>query len=288
MHSNTVCIVIPCFNGWNYTRNCLISIYDSTYKDVKIIIVNDGSTDSTERSLKFEFPDVIIINGDGNLWWTKSMNIGISKALSLGYENILILNNDVIIEKNSILKLIECSSLYPNAIIGSFVYESKNHNMIWSAGGKIKWPWPGEYQVGIGELDLEQYKIERDVDWLPGMGTLVKSQILKDLNYFDSSYMPQYLSDVDFCLRAKKAGYRIIITSNSKIYNSIENTGGILDNNKKIKLKDFFEMFTSFKSPDYFKARIKFIIRHCQWYNIIFALIIRYSRLTIFFIKRSI
>jgi GT2 family glycosyltransferase len=288
MDTNPICIVIPCFNGWRYTKSCLISIYKSNYNNFKIIIVNDGSTDMTVEHLKSDFPEILVINGDGNLWWTKSMNIGIRKALDLGYEQILILNNDVIISENCITALIECSFKFPNSIIGSFVYESYDHNKIWSAGGKIKWPWPGEYQIGIGEIDNQQYDVEREVDWLPGMGTLISGKIIKELNYFDSKYMPQYLSDADFCLRAKKAGFNVLVTSNSKIYNSTENTGGITDINKKFKFKDLKDVLFNFKSPDYIVARSTFIYRHCQWYNFILAISIKYTRILIFVLRRAI
>jgi GT2 family glycosyltransferase len=98
--------------------------------------------------------------------------------------------------------------------------------------------------------------------------------------------MPQYLADVDFCLRAKKKGYEILISSNSKLYNNVENTGGISFDNKKINWEIFKSIFISLRSPDYLRARLIFMIRHCKWYLLPFAIVIRYSRLLIYTMRR--
>ena len=89
-------IVIPVFNRKHFTKDCLISLRNQTYKYHKTIIVDDGSTDGTKQMLESEFPEVIVLSGDGNLWWTKSINMGIRHALSLGADYIMTLNNDTI------------------------------------------------------------------------------------------------------------------------------------------------------------------------------------------------
>ena len=93
-----VSIIIPCFNGWKYTNECLISVFNSTYCNFDVILVNDGSTDETSSALREFFPQVIEVNGNGNLWWSKSMNLGFEIAKGLSSEYVLVLNNDVILE----------------------------------------------------------------------------------------------------------------------------------------------------------------------------------------------
>jgi GT2 family glycosyltransferase len=281
-----VSIIIPCFNGWAYTSECLKSVFNSNYINFNVIVVNDGSTDETSSSLKKYFPKVEEIIGDGNLWWSGSMNLGFRKALKKHSDYVLVLNNDVIIEPNTINNLIYTAISYPKSIVGCLIYNLQNKKFIWSAGGMMNWPWPGEVQLGMGEYDNNQYKGIRSVDWTPGMGTLINTSILRDLNFYDEKNMPQYLSDVDLCLRAKKKGYSILINSDCIIFNNIENTGGITKATSNFNLKLIKEMFIGFRSPDYFKARSKFIFRHCNWYFLFFALFIRYSRLLIYISKR--
>ncbi len=283
-----VSVIIPCFNGWNYTRECLNSVFNSNYINYDVIVVNDGSTDDTSSSIRKYFPKVEEILGDGNLWWTESMNLGLQKALLNCSDFVLVLNNDVIIDPNTIKNLVYTAISNPKSIIGSLIYSSHDHNYIWSAGGVMNWPWPGELQVGIGEYDNNQYNGIRVVDWTPGMGTLIHTSILHDLNFYDGMNMPQYLSDVDLCLRAKKIGFNVIINSECKIFNNVENTGGISDKTKTFNFKIIGEMFTSYRSPDYFKARLTFISRHCPRHLLIIAILFRYLRLLIFIWKRII
>jgi len=281
-----VTIIIPCFNGWKYTKECLNSVLNSSYNNFCVIVVNDGSTDETSLSIKSLFPQVKELIGDGNLWWTKSMNLGFNEALKNNSDYVLVLNNDVIINSDTIYNLVDTAFLYPNSIVGSLIYNLQNPNIIWSAGGMMKWPWPGEFQLGIGEFDNNQYKGIRNVDWNPGMGTLINTSILRDLNFYDSKNMPQYLSDVDLCLRAKKRGYSILINSECILYNNVENTGGISKTTSTFNFQTVKELFLSLRSPEFLKARVAFIYRHCKRRFLISAFFIRYTRLLIYILKR--
>src|SRR6185295_5128576 len=88
-------IVIPVHNRKTFTRDCLRSLENQTVANHhRIIIVDDGSQDGTDEMLSIEFPDVIVLSGNGNLFWTAAINLGIRHALSLGAEYVLTLNND--------------------------------------------------------------------------------------------------------------------------------------------------------------------------------------------------
>ena len=63
-------IVIPVHNRKQYTRDCLHSLQKQTISSYRVIIVDDGSTDGTREMLRREFPEVIVLTGDGNLFWT--------------------------------------------------------------------------------------------------------------------------------------------------------------------------------------------------------------------------
>ncbi len=281
-----VTIIIPCFNGWTYTKECLKSIFNSNYINYNVIVINDGSTDETGSALKQYYSNVEEITGDGSLWWSKSMNLGFKQAVENQADYVLVLNNDVIIDANTISNLVKTAISYPNSIVGCLIYNLQNKKLIWSAGGIMKWPWPGEVQLGMNEYDNNQYNGIRNVDWTPGMGTLINTKFLFNLDFYDEKYMPQYLSDVDLCLRAKKRGYSILINSECILYNNVENTGGITKTKSNFKLKLIKEMFFSFRSPDLLKARTKFILRHCPLHLLFFAFFIRYSRLLIYILKR--
>lgn len=292
-----VCVVIPCHNGWKYTRECLASVLKSDYTRVKVILVDDGSTDATAEQAAEEFPSVQVIRGDGNLWWTGSMNVGIREGLNNGADYILVLNNDVVISENTIGVLVRCAETHPHAIIGSLIFDRSRPDLIWGAGGDLKWPWPGEVQLGIGQQDKGQFNGLREVKWTQGMGTLIRKEILLKLNLYDARKMPQYSSDGDFCLRARKTGHPTLVNSESRIFNNSENTGGIAFANDffdgaekkarvKMKWSDVKEIFISLRSPDHLSSRLVYMSRHCPWYLLPAALFIRYSRLALYILKR--
>jgi GT2 family glycosyltransferase len=70
-------IVIPVHNRRDFTRECLLSLRKQTYKNFKVIIVDDGSMDGTGDMIEKDFPEVIPLKGDGELWWTGATNMGV-------------------------------------------------------------------------------------------------------------------------------------------------------------------------------------------------------------------
>src|SRR4051794_654183 len=95
--SPIIYIVIPVHNRLDATRKCLASLHNQTYTGFRIVLVDDGSTDGTSEFVRESYPDVMVLSGDGNLWWTGAINLGIRYALAQASENyaVLVINNDV-------------------------------------------------------------------------------------------------------------------------------------------------------------------------------------------------
>ncbi len=73
--------MIPVHNRKKLTRECLASLQNQDTKHFTVIVVDDGSTDGTSEMIRAEFPDTILLQGDGGLWWVGSINKGIRYAL---------------------------------------------------------------------------------------------------------------------------------------------------------------------------------------------------------------
>ncbi len=99
-------IVIPVHNRKYLTNKCLNSLQRQTYKNFNIIVIDDGSTDGTSKMIQNDFPGVILLHGDGNLWWTGATNMGCRYAIENGAKYILTLNDDVIVKHDYIEKMI--------------------------------------------------------------------------------------------------------------------------------------------------------------------------------------
>ncbi len=98
-------IVTPVFNRRDFTYNYLKSLSNQTFKDFKVIIVDDGSSDGTSKMITEQFPDIILLKKEGDLWWSESTNIGVKHAIGLDATRILTMNDDTLLEPNLIEKL---------------------------------------------------------------------------------------------------------------------------------------------------------------------------------------
>lgn len=281
-----VAVVIPTHNRKRSLMECLESVCASDYTDIEIYVVNDGSSDGTATEVIANFPFVRVLNGDGTLWWSGAMNVGISAALVSNADYVLAINDDVIVHSGAIKALVECAQQNRGSIVGSLIVSLEQPEVIWCAGGELRWPWPGEFHVGSGQPNQGQFDGVRQVKWTPGMGTLMPRELLLKLGMYDAAGMPQYMADADYTLRAGKAGYRILVTSESKIFNRQGSTGGIADGQKCLRLRDWISMFSNLKSPEYFPARLIFMCRHCPILWLVPALLVRYARLLGFLLKR--
>ena len=181
-----ISIVIPIFNGLDYTKVCLQSLFndiDFKAEDVKfsIVVVDDGSTDNSSNWIKSNFPEVHLQRGDGNLWWSGGINIGVRYALDqLNTDYIIWWNNDILVDEMYFTNLVQrLKSNDINTIIGSKVYLANQKQIIWAMGGMFN-PITGEKSmVGSDFPDSEKYEDVIEVDWLPGMGTVTHKSVYK-------------------------------------------------------------------------------------------------------------
>jgi GT2 family glycosyltransferase len=258
-------IVIPVFNRLHFTKACIQSLLGQSYKSYKIIVVDDGSTDGTAEYLNTHYPQIIVVPGNGNLWWTGATNAGVEKALQLSTsENdfILTLNNDLVVKENYLQALLDVHSNYPKALIGSVSVNIEDPETIHFAG--TKWnSKTAKYKPALtNKLNYTQLKIvtdEIETDLLPGRGILIPIKLFKEIGLYDAKSFPHYMADEDFSLRAKAAGYTLLLATKAAVCNHVAATG--LAQRKK-NFKYYIDVFTSIKSPMNSKYRWNWAKRH--------------------------
>lgn len=226
-----VSILIPVFNNLSFTKICLQNLYSQIKQDDEIhfnvIVIDDGSKDGTKDWVTKNFPQVILLEGDGNLWWSGGINEGARYSVEILHADyVLLWNNDVCSDVNYFVNLKEVikNNTGP-AIIGSKVYLDPEYSRIWTMGGYFD-THTGEKRFSVyNTIDGPEYQEVKEVDWLPGMGTLVPAEIIKKIGYWDNIHFPQYHGDSDFTLRARKYGYKVLLNPTLKMWNDNNNTG---------------------------------------------------------------
>lgn len=260
-------ILIPVFNNIKYTKTCikqldvLLSAGDLDYVH-EIIIVDDNSTDNTSEWIKSNYPDVKILNGNGNLWWSGSINKGIKYAINENKSDfVLFWNNDIIPDEKYFITLSKyINSSNNDSIIGSKIYCSQEDDKVWSMGGIFNPRTGKRYMPGFMEKDNINFQKITKVNWLPGMGTLVPVDIVEEIGYLDNNNFPQYHGDSDYTYRAYKKGYSVIVDPNLVIYNDPENSAPSHD----LRLGKLIKSLYSVKSKYNLKKDLIFYSKHAN------------------------
>jgi len=245
-------IVITVLNRKILTNNCLISIFNQTYKNFVVIVVDHGSTDGTCELIKTNFPEVLIVNGTSNLWWAGATNLGIKRALLMAQNDdlILTLNNDLELNDNYLQEMIDLHIQFHHALIGSVSVDINQPEKVLFAG--VKWnSVSAKYKPSITPnksfTQLKKCYPYISSDLLPGRGTLIPVQAFSKIGFFDEDNFPHYSADEDFSLRCKKSGYKLIVAT-ACVKSHIGSTG--LNSNKRLSGKLFIKSLASIKSPN--------------------------------------
>lgn len=247
-----VYIIVLTWNGKKDTIECLDSLSRINYPNYKILVVDNASTDGTMDVIKKNYPDVEYIYNSKNLRYAGGNNVGIDFALKKNADYILLLNNDTIVESNFLQHLISTATSNPDiGIIGPKIFYYDQPGLIWYAGGKIEW-WKGWiYHKGIRELDSEKYSYKMETDFVTGCCIMIKRELFEKIGKIDETYFI-YGEDVDFCIRARRAGYKIFFDPDAKIWHKLSvSTGGHL---------------SWFKNWNKLKSQIRIFIRFGKWY----------------------
>jgi GT2 family glycosyltransferase len=268
-------IVIPVFNRKQYTKDCLLSLRTQTHQGFKAIVVDDGSTDGTGEMLAREFPEVIRLEGDGNLFWTAATNLGIRYALEQGADYVLTLNNDTIATPDFLEQMVRWAGQQPDSLLGALALDSVSRQPVFG-GTVINWKTdvakvllrvlPAEDQVGLHE-----------VSHFPGRGLLIPRKVLEKVGLFDEENFPHYYADYDFTHRATRKGFKVYCNYDAKLYIYPEASGD-KENRKSKTLKSFYNHLFGIRGGGNLVNFTRFTLRNCPTLYVPSFLLMGYTR----------
>ena len=258
--SNKIYICIPVHNRIQYTLACLRSIYSQTYNNFVVIVCDDGSIDNTSNILKERYPDVVLLKGNGSLWWTGGINKCVEYALKNTKVNdfVYTLNNDTELFDNTLENLVLRAKEYPNSIIGTVNLFYNEPRKIEPSAFRKRNKFP--FKKRIHRIDdwgslLNNRNCAVEVDSLSGKGVLIPIPIFKRIGLYNFDMLPHYHADSEFTLRAKKNNYTIYFDYNSRLL-SHQNLSGIGTRTSQPNLKEFIQSFFIIKSAHHFPTLV--------------------------------
>jgi GT2 family glycosyltransferase len=216
------------------TINSLIKIKKNSF-DYKIFLVDNDSQDNSFNLFKNKFSKdskIDILKTESNLGFVGGNNFGIEKALKENFDYLLLINNDVLVDKDFLENLVLEAEKNKNlGILSPKIYfapgfefhknrYSKNEigKVIWSIGGFMDWNNIISGNIGIDEVDKGQFDSSNyDLEFVSGCCMLIRRDVFKRIGLFDKKFF-LYLEDFDFCQRTRESGYKIAYIYNSKIW----------------------------------------------------------------------
>ena len=208
-----VSVVILNWNGGDYLIRCVRSVLETDYPKnlLEVIVVDNGSTDGSARSVKKACPQVKLIENKENLGFCVGNNIGIRSATG---NLIILLNNDTVVDKGWIKEILKRTSSPEVGIVGCRLY-FLGTKIIQTLGFRMKFLGYWE-SIGAGQMDYGQFDVVVDVDYVSGAALAIKREVIEKIGLLDPEFYA-YAEDLDLCYRARKAGDRVVI-SNAIVY----------------------------------------------------------------------
>ncbi|MDP2939176.1 MAG: glycosyltransferase [Candidatus Omnitrophota bacterium] len=205
-------IIVVTYNAKNKLKLCLSSVERHT-NGIKYLltVVNNNSSDGTLQFLKKyqQQHKLKVINTDRNLGFCGGANLALRNTTN---EFIVFLDDDAEVTQGWLKKLYkQIKDKSKVGIVGGKVVPT--NGIIWSADYRVR----PIALVGCGEIDKGQRDYIKECDALIGPCWLIRRQLLKKVGYFDERFFPSQHEDIDYCLRARLAGYKIIYNGKVKI-----------------------------------------------------------------------
>ena len=247
--SPKVFIIVLAWNHYNLTKKCLKSLERVDYDNLHVLIVDNNSSDQTSEKVKQDFPEFNVLTLPKNLKFARGNNEGVKYLNPENDDFIIFLNNDTIVSRNFVKKLIDPLFNDKKAIISvPKILFSSNINKIWYAGGNVNL-WLGKIShIGIREFDGPKYSFKTKTDYATGCCFCIKYDDFRKLN-FDNDFS-MYCEDVDLSLRARTMNRLILYVPDSVILHDVSQSLGEHSFNKNYKkLKSQLKLFWKHASP---------------------------------------
>ena len=225
MSGRPVWAVVLAQNQLRYTRETLTSVRGLDPGPDRVLLVDNGSTDGTAEAVRAAFPDVEVLRLPENRYFAGGVNEGLRHALAQGAGSVLLLNNDVVLERDALAKLARALTADPRrAAVSPRLYYYDRPDVVWFAGGIVGRLGLVRHR-GVNRKEEKLRDAPRAVDYVSGAAALLPREALETVGLLDPSYV-MYVEDVDWCARARERGLTLWYEPAAKVWHHVSATSG--------------------------------------------------------------
>lgn len=239
-----VIVSMVSFNAKEYLRDSLTDLLkQKTNSEIEIWVVDNNSYDGSVQMLKKDFPKVKLLEEEKNLGFAKAQNIILEKAKGDYY---LLVNPDTKIPEDAIEKMVKFMEENPSCGIASSKIKNFSNSME-SNGGDLPFglalvSWVFNLEIlgiksSFHRSDKDFYESKKDLGWVGGTFMMIKKEVLEKVGLLSPEYF-MYVEDVDYCYRAKKKGFKIMINPEVEIQHK---SGGSSKNPRLFQWQNEFD-----------------------------------------------
>jgi len=242
-----VSVILLSYDRPGLFGEALDSILRQSYQQLEIIVVDNKSASSPQiAEMVGQRANIRLIANTQNLGFTGGMNRGLREASG---RYVYFTEDDVIVEENCISSLVEYMESDPATGLAAPIMYNKESHTIRSAGGEIILDAVFRKKIfGAGERDTGQFDRPFHVTTVPGAAVISRLELLRRLHGFREDFF-MYAEDNELCLRVLKAGMRIAVVPQAKVFHA-EPAAQAPDQKIEFhRLKNFFSLYLLHARP---------------------------------------
>jgi GT2 family glycosyltransferase len=227
VHTPRIDVVVLSWNRREDTLRCLRSLRSATYPHLGLVVVDNGSADGSPDAVASEVAEAVLVRLDENHGFSGGVNAGIRTALERGADGVVLLNNDMAVEPGFVEPLVAASAADPQAAaVCSQILFLDPPDRVWYAGSPFRHGrgYHGR-NTGFGGPPLPAATRPYATDCLCGGAVLLTRAALEHVGLFDEDLFA-YREDLDWSLRAREAGLRVLVAPASVVRHSVSASSG--------------------------------------------------------------
>ena len=204
------------------TIRCVEAVLGGTVRPVSIAVVDNGSSPDGVNAIARLEPGVEVLALGQNLGFAAACNRGIRRVLEKGVRWVWLVNNDAVPDKGSLEALLRVGDDLPRAGILSPVIRRLSDGGVWHQGAREPGPF-GLLPKALGTVSGEAVP----VDYVSGCAMLVRGEVFEAIGPFDEGFFAYY-EELDFCRRARAAGFGIFVVPSATVWHEVGATGRLI------------------------------------------------------------